>query len=124
MLPPPCVLDKCMGKHMCQTFVAKLRYAEVANAKMKEALVTEGVFPSAYAVVNVPFGEEMGTYLVITTSKPRDFDSYITKLKKAIVDKAAGTDIEWVRYLSVRLQRLFGWGGATTSVDEQRALID
>ena len=92
MTPPPCVLDKSMSKHMCQTFVAKLRNTEAANAKVKEALVTEGVFPSAYDVVKVPGAQEMGTYLVITTSKRCDFDSYRTKLRKATLDKVQETD--------------------------------
>ena len=123
MVPPPCSLVK-YRKHMCQTFVAKLSINPKDIINLGQALVIEGNYPSSYAWVHVEFSEDAGHYLVLTTSMPRDFDSFAEKLKRALQKQAPGIVIDWVSVLSVRLQRLFGWGDVTASADDVRAACE
>ena len=113
---PPCTLA-ANKKHMCQTFVAKMSgYTQTQWEQLRGALVVEGCYPSAQAVVRAgDFCPEPGLYLVLTTSQPRDFTSFAGKLKDAINTQCPTVSVDWVRALSVRLQRLFGWGDVRAS---------
>ena len=124
MIAPPCVLVDGIG-NMCQTFVAKIDTStQIYCQQFKEILVIEGCYPSAYATVTIDLSPEAGLYIVLTTSKPREFKSFTKKLKDAIVAKEPAIKVEWVRMLSVRLQRLFGWGDVSATTDDVRAACD
>ena len=111
---PPCALSECK-RHMCQTFVLKLKQTQDDLIWLCEALVR--CYPSAFAMVQLCTSRslESGLYIVLTTSQPCDFDSFACKLKSALASKAPLSHIEWVKQLNVRLQRLFGWGDASYS---------
>ena len=109
---------------MCQTFVLKLTQMQedftlLCDALVREPLVVEGCYPSAFAIVQLCTSSNVYDclYVALTTSQPRDFDSFACKLKTALASKAPLANIEWVKHLSVRLQRLFGWGDASRSSD-------
>ena len=105
MVPPPCVLVED-NSNMCQTFVAKIDTSTQIQCKQfKEFLVIEGCYPSCYATVMINLSSEAGLYIVLTTSKPREFKSFAKRLKDAIVAKEPTIKVDWVRMLSVRLQR-------------------
>lgn len=115
---PPCALSHCK-RHMCQSFVLKLMptkddLAWLRNDLMRAPPVIEGFHPSAFAVLQLFAGpvSDRGTYVVLATLHPRDFDSFAHKLTAAIARKVPGSRVEWVKRLTVRLQRLFGWGDA------------
>ena len=111
---PPCTLA-ANKKHMCQTFVAKMSgYTQTQWEQLRGALVVEGCYPSAQAVVRAgDFCPEPGLYLVLTTSQPRDFTSFAGKLKDAITTQCPTVSVVWVRALSVRLQRFVGEASAS-----------
>jgi len=102
----------------CQTFVAKLsEYAAADKHSWKEALVVEGCHPSAFAIVIVEFATEPGLYIVLTTTQPRHTVCFADKFKTAL-ETSPTTKVDWVKPLTVRLQRLFGWGDVTASAKE------
>ena len=111
-----------MKKHKCQTFVAKLAESQDEHQRqrdrqrLKEATMVEGCYPSAQAVVHLnEFCFEAGLYIVLTTSEPLTKDSHADKLKAAILSKCPSLSVEWIDRLTIRLQRLFGWGDASAS---------
>ena len=100
---PPCALSECK-RHTCQTFVLKLKQTQdvltwLCEALVREPLVVEGCYPSASAVVQLCISSSLegGLYIVLTTSQPRDFDSFACKLKSALASKALLSHIEWVK---------------------------
>jgi len=104
---------------MCRTFVLKLNQKSVVDkhtcdSLLREPFVVEGCYPSAFAIVQLYTGviADDGLHIVITTSKPRDFDSFTRKLEAAVACKMPRSDIAWTKQLNVRLQRLFGWNAA------------
>ena len=63
----------------------------------------------AYAVVQVKVAEP-GTFLVLSLAQPRHFESSAAELTRKVEQLPGHPKVEWVRALTRRLQRLFGWG--------------
>ena len=119
--PPPCV-KAAYKAHMCQTFVVKIGSTgsddeqEELRDKFTDALVAEGKVADAYAYVQLnELSRETGLYLVTTTEKALHFAAFKTKLEEKVGRCSPSTKAEWVRPLSVRFQRLFGWGDVSAS---------
>jgi len=104
---PPCMMDKPAG-HMVQTVVAKVDNAS-ALATLGAAELVQGA--GSFAVVqNDGNVRNDGNYFVVTTRKRRDLNTTSTVLKRKIEQLPGEPKVEWVRPLTRRLQRLFGWG--------------
>jgi len=99
---------------MVQTYVAK-----VAGAT--QALTLHGyskIFDAralAYATVDVLTGSSAGFYVVQTLDKEYFDASFAARMRMEASKLPGNPEVQWVRPLTVRLQRLFGWGDATTS---------
>ena len=99
-----------------------VRARETLRDALKDALRTAGRVPETHAIVYLnELCKETGLYVVITTKEEVDLASFARNLKKTIEVTSASTKVDWVRPLSVRFQRLFGWGDVTaskTDIDE------
>ena len=113
---PPCVLSIAPpGK--ARTFVAKVQAGQESFATFGTAqLVLEA---SAFATIRTVSGD---FYFVITATE-RKIDAYAQTLKDQL-QKAAlpgSPRVEWVRPLTRRLQRLFGWGDVCATKEDVQA---
>ena len=118
MAPPPCELARDVKQQSTQTLVAKcvgdvsLMLTQWASAK-----VVTGA--GAYAVVEMPNGD---VYVVLVTARAVRLENAAGNVKAEILQLPGSPPVEWVRPLTRRLQRLFGWGDvASTAADVKRA---
>ena len=95
-----------VGPNHASTFVAKVSSKE-AVWPFAVAQMANG---EAGAVASVEMPKEC--YLVLS-GKERAIPQYAHKLKQQILHLPGETQVAWVRPLTRRLQRLFGWGDVT-----------
>ena len=112
---PPCVSIK-PSLDQSTTFVAK--------AVGHEALPTFGASElvhgaGAFAVVHEPC--ENSWYFVITFEAKRSNPNYRAKLTKQIEQLTGAPKVEWVQPLTVRLQRMLGFGDAAATQQDVEA---
>lgn len=114
-MPPPCALSAAPPAN-AHTFVVKVDAFGPLSAFGGSALV-QGA--GAFAQVEMP-GDEC--YFVIT-GEARQIPQASAKLAADIRKLPAAPAVEWVRPLTVRLQRLLAWGDVTaTRTDVERAV--
>jgi hypothetical protein len=112
----PCAISPCEHTK-AYSFVVKTDTFGPIQAFGAAALVNGA---GAVAQVQMPSGE---CYFVLTDSTPRSIQYTATKLAADIRKLPAAPTVEWVRPLTVRLQRLFAWGDVTaTRQDVERAV--
>ena len=108
-------------KHMYQTYVMKITGAGQAVPLHGEFAVFSAR-ALASASVTVPAGSSAGCYLVQTLEKECEDRSFAARACNEISNLPGNTQVEWVRPLTRRLQRLFGWGDViSTRADVVRA---
>ena len=117
--------------HMVQTFVLKCPPSTVHSAQAEGTMQKDGQSTAktrsvpfllhnigkaellhgagAYAIVHVEVAEP-GTFLVLSLATPRHFESFAAELTRKVEQLPGHPKVEWVRALTRRLQRLFGWG--------------
>ena len=70
----------------------------------------------------MPVGIFAGQYLVQTLEKECEDSAFASRTRAEIKKLPGNPQVEWVRPLTRRLQRLFGWGDvASTRADVERA---
>jgi hypothetical protein len=112
---PPCVLS-AVGPAKASTFVAKVDAFGPLQAFGATALIRGA---GGFAQVILPGGE---CYFVLT-GVARQIPQASAKIAADIQKLPSPPAVEWVRPLTVRLQRLFGWGDVTaTRQDVERAV--
>ena len=121
MAPPPCVLAEDLRPQTTKTLVAKSMGASPQLlSEWAASRVVNGA--GAYAIVEMPTGD---IYAVIAMAQAMRVENAAANMKAAIEQLPGGPQVEWVRPLTRRLQRLFCWGDAgSTSEDVARAAID
>ena len=121
MAPPPCVLAEDLRPQTTKTLVAKTKGASPQLlSEWAASRVVNGA--GAYAIVEMPTGD---IYAVIAMAQAMRVENAAANMKAAIEQLPGGLQVEWVRPLTRRLQRLFCWGDAgSTSEDVARAGID
>ena len=113
----PCELYRGVKPQFAQTFVIKSDASSVAALRTFGAsqLVTGA---GAFAVVQ-PIA---GAYLVLTLGEPHRFENRAAQFRQGLQQLPGSPQIEWIRPLTRRLQRLFGWGDvSSTRADVVRA---
>ena len=68
----------------------------------------------AFAVVQTNVAEP-GTFLVLSLAAPCHFESFAAEFKRKVEQLPGTPKMEWVRALTRRLQRLFGWGDVAST---------
>ena len=121
MPPPPCELAEDLRPQTTKTLVAKTKGASPQLlSEWAASRVVNGA--GAYAIVEMPTGD---IYAVIAVAQAMRVENAAANMKAAIEQLPGGPQVEWVRPLTRRLQRLFCWGDAgSTSEDVARAAID
>ena len=116
----PCVLQ-AKQKNKVQTVVLKVVGASSAllDTHHKSWLWNGGC---AAAHVEITTGEHEGKYLVLTNHEACSETALAERVRKGMVQLPGNPQVEWVRPLTRRLQRLFCWGdAAATREDAVRA---
>ena len=121
MALPPCVLAQGMRPQTTKTLVAKsVGASPQLLSQWAASRVVDGA--GAYAIVEMPTGD---IYAVIAMAQAVRVENAAANMKAAIEQLPGGPQVEWVRPLTRRLQRLFCWGDAgSTSADVARAADD
>ena len=121
MPPPPCELAHGVKPQSTKTLVAKSAGAiSQLLSQWAASRVVDGA--GAYAVVEMPNGD---IYVVIGMAQAVRVENAAANMKAAIEQLPGGPQVEWVRPLTRRLQRLFRWGDAgSTSADVAQAADD
>ena len=118
--PPACELWHARRKKMYQTYVIKV----AGFSESVELHACSTVFDAralASATVKVRDGP-FGFYFVQTLDKEYEHCAFASRMHKEVEKLPGSPRVEWVRPLTRRLQRLFGWGDvASTSADIVRA---
>ena len=70
----------------------------------------------AYAVIQTEVAEP-GIFLVLSLAEPRHFESFAAELSCKVEQRPGHPKVEWVRALTRRLQRPFGWGDVASTRD-------
>ena len=110
---PPCELA-VVGPNYASTFVAKVSDGAALPALGASELVRGA---GAFACVTLT-----GSFYFVTVLEERSIPNYVHKLTRQIQKLPGNPQVEWVRPLTRRLQRLFGWGDvASTRADVMRA---
>ena len=117
MAPPPCVLAEDLRPQTTKTLVAKTKGASPQLLfEWAASRVVNGA--GAYAIVEMPTGD---IYTVISVAQAMRVENAAANMKAAIEQLPGGLQVEWVRPLTRRLQRLFCWGDAGSSSEEVRS---
>ena len=101
MAPPDCVLA-AVGPNNANTFVAKVSCPVALQALGSSQLVFGA---GAFATISCH-----GDYYFIVRVEERAIPKFAHKLGKDINNLHRNPQVDWVRPLTRRLQRLFGWG--------------
>ena len=122
MAVPPCELRCFERKHMYQTYVARITGASDAVLAVQGQCRVFDARALASATVVLPDGPFAGSYLVQTLEKECEDNAFASRMRVEIEKLPGSPRVEWVRPLTRRLQRLFGWGDvASTRADVVRA---
>ena len=105
MAPPPCVLAAA-GPNNANTFVAKVSCLAALQALGSSQLVFGA---GAFATISC-----LGDYYFFVRVEERAIPKFVHKLGKDINNLPGKPQVHWVRPLTRRLQRLFGWGDVLT----------
>jgi hypothetical protein len=115
---PPCQLSEAKPR-TAATFVAKVSEAKPGLlVPFGSAALVHGA--GAFALVEVP---GTGCYFVLSGTERGDA-AYARNLEQQIKRLPEAPDVEWVRPLTVRLQRLLGWGDVTADEIAVQKAID
>lgn len=117
---PTCELQ-AKKPHMVQTVVMKVVGAPsaVLDTHYKSLLWNGG---GAAAYIEIAANGQQGQYLVLTNQTVCEEMALAERLRKGLQQLPGSPQVEWVRPLTRRLQRLCGWGDvATTRNDVVRA---
>ena len=101
MAPPPCALA-AVGPNNANTFVAKVSCPVALQALGPSQLVYGA---GAFATISC-----LGDYYFVVRVEERAISKFAHKLEKDINNLPGNPQVDWVRPLTRRLQRLFGWG--------------
>ena len=118
MVLPPCELARDLKPQFAQTLVVKSAGGSSLLVSQWAALrVVAGA--GAYAVVELANGD---VFAVLVMARAGRVENAAKNVKSEIRQLPGTPPVEWVRPLTRRLQRLFGWGdAASTSADVTRA---
>ena len=119
MATPPCELAQGLKPMTTKTLVAKSTGGiSRLLSEWAASRVVDGA--GAYAVVDMPIG---GIYVVICMAKAARTEYAAANMKASIEQLPGSPQVDWVRPMTRRLQRLFGWGDAgATGADVARAV--
>ena len=107
---------------MYQTYVARITGASDAVLAVQGQCRVFDARALASATVVLPDGPFAGSYLVQTLEKECEDNAFASRTRVEIEKLPGSPQVEWVRPLTRRLQRLFGWGYvASTCADVMRA---
>ena len=113
MATPPCILSSC-APTKAHTFVIK------------------GDVPAVYAMTALARGDGMvaqvsmptGEAYTIVSSEAHAIQGRVARIKAEIAALPNAPAIDWVRPMTVRLQRLFGWGDVTVTKEEMADAVN
>jgi hypothetical protein len=113
MATPPCILSSCVITK-AHTFVIKgdvpAVYAMTALAR-GAGLVAQVTMPT-------------GAAYTIVSSEAHAIQGRVARIKAEIAALPNAPEIQWVRPMTVRLQRLFGWGDVTVTKEEMADAVN
>ena len=118
MVLPPCELAHDVKPQFTQTLVVKSAGgSSLLLSQWAASRVVTGA--GAYAVVDMANGD---VFVVLVMARAARVENAAENMKAEIRQLPGSPLVEWVRPLTRRLQRLFGWGdAASTSADVMRA---
>ena len=103
MAVPPCVLAQDLRPQTTKTLVAKCMGASPQLlSEWAASRVVNGA--GAYAIVEMPTGD---IYVVVAMPQAARVENAAASMKAAIEQLPGGPQVQWVRPLTRRLQRLF-----------------
>ena len=106
----PCQLIEDPKPQLVQTYVIKAA-EDVASAVLRTWATSQGVLGAgAWSVVEVGDAARRKLYLVVTFHDARRFTYRVIFIKESLLQLPTHPTVEWVRPLTRRLQRYFGWG--------------
>ena len=119
MAPPPCELAHGLKPMTTKTLVAKSTGGiSRLLSEWAASRVVDGA--GAYAVVDMPNGD---IYVAVCMAKAARTEYAAANMKASIEQLPGSPQVDWVRPMTRRLQRLFGWGDAgATGADVARAV--
>ena len=117
MALPPCELVRDVKPQFTQTLMAKSAGgSSMMLSQWAASRVVTGA--GAYAVVDMANGD---VFVVLVMARAVRVENAAENVKAEIQQLPGSPLVEWVRPLTRRLQRLFGWGdAASTSCARQR----
>jgi hypothetical protein len=131
----PCQLVDDPKSQFVQTYVVKVG-EDVASPVLGTWAASQGVLGAgAWSVVEVEEQVRRELYLVVTFRNAHRFKPRVDYIKESLLQLPTHPTVEWVRPLTRRLQRRFGWGDVCASeadvrqackkgdVDELKALM-
>ncbi len=119
MATPPCELAQGLKPMTTKTLVAKSTGGiSRLLSEWAASRVVDGA--GAYAVVDMPNGD---IYVVVCMAKAARTEYAAANMKASIEQLPGSPQVDWVRPMTRRLQRLVGWGDAgATGADGARAI--
>ncbi len=113
---PTCELQ-AKKPHMVQTVVMKVVGASSALLDTHyKSLLWNGAGATAHIEIDeIAANGQQGQYLVLTNQTVCEEMALAERLRKGLQQLPGSPQVEWVRPLTRRLQRLFGWGDVATT---------
>ena len=116
----PCELVAEPVPHKVQTYVIKAASGVEPDVLGTWARGQAVLGAGAWALVEVRGASPPGTFIVITMGRSCFFESRVARIKEGIQQLPTHPTVEWVRPLTRRFQRYFGWGDVCASVADVR----
>ena len=126
MALPPCELSGEKRQQFAQTYVIKLLSGSNTGSVQTwvKGRLTDGAGAGALVHARPSSIQSEGVssedispelYIVLTDSAAHRFEGRARALEAAVEQLPGSPQVEWVRPLTRRLQRLFGWGDVVSS---------
>ena len=116
----PCQLVEDPKSQFVQTYVVKAA-EDVASPVLGTWATSQGVLGAgAWSVVEVGDQACRELYLVVTFRNAHRFKPRVDYIKESLLQLPTHPTVEWVRPLTRRLQRRFGWGDVCASEADVR----
>ena len=116
----PCQLVEDPKSQFVQTYVVKAA-EDVASPVLGTWAASQGVLGAgAWSVVEVEEQVCRELYLVVTFRNAHRFKPRVDYIKESLLQLPTHPTVEWVRPLTRRLQRRFGWGDVCASEADVR----
>ena len=118
----PCQLIEDPKPQFVQTYVVKASEGVASHILGTWAAVQGVLGAGAWSVVEVGDQASRDLYLVVTFQDAHRFKFRADSMKESLLQLPTHPTVEWVRPLTRRLQRYFGWGDVcATEADVRRA---